>query len=165
MGAELSNDAAELMYAPKGLPRSFVRHPAQALTALSESELILHAGDVGSPSALDALRDLSPVVAVRGNRDKGEWACELPDVEVVEAGAHDIYLLHDLAELDLDSVTAGFRIVVSGHSNRPVCKDRAGVLYLNPVSAGPRRFSLPITVACLRIDADRVGADIIDLSV
>jgi uncharacterized protein len=137
----------------------------QALTALSDSDLILHAGDVGSPSVLVALRELAPVVAVRGNNDKGEWARDLPDVEVVEAGVHYIYLLHDVQELDLDPVAAGFRIVVSGHSHQPSREERAGVLYLNPGSAGPRRFNLPITIACLRVDADSVQANIIDLSV
>jgi len=137
----------------------------EALTALNGSDLILHAGDIGSASILEALHELAPVVAVRGNNDKGEWARALPDIEVVEAGIHHIYLLHDIQELDLDPVAARFRIVVSGHSHRPSQEDRAGVLYLNPGSAGPRRFNLPITVACLHVDADSVQADIINLSV
>jgi putative phosphoesterase len=137
----------------------------QALTALSGTELIVHAGDIGSLSVLEALQNLAPVVAVRGNNDKEAWARDLPDVEVVEASAHYIYLLHDIQELDLDPVAAGFRIVISGHSHQPSQEDRAGVLYLNPGSAGPRRFNLPITVAWLQVEAESVQANIIDLSV
>ena len=136
-----------------------------ALATLSGSRLILHAGDIGSASVLDALRPIAQVVAVRGNCDTGPWAQDLHAVEVVEAGAHLIYLLHDLHTLDLDSLAAGFRIVISGHSHKPACQERNGVLYLNPGSAGPRRFKLPVTVARLRIDATRVGVEIIELSV
>jgi putative phosphoesterase len=137
----------------------------EALAALSESRLILHAGDIGSLSVLDALMAIAPVVAVRGNCDKGPWAQELPGVEVVEEGAHLIYLLHDLKELDLDPAAAGFRVVISGHSHKPAQQEREGVLYLNPGSAGPRRFKLPVTVARLRFDATHVDVEIIELSV
>ena len=125
----------------------------EALRALEGSELIIHAGDVGRPEILDALKALAPVVAVRGNVDTQPWAAELPVTAVVEAGAATIYVLHNLAELDLDPVAAGFQIVVSGHSHKPANTTRGGVLYLNPGSAGPRRFSLPITVA--RLDLRR----------
>jgi putative phosphoesterase len=137
----------------------------EALAALSGSRLILHAGDIGSTSVLDALRSIAPVVAVRGNCDTGAWAQDLPEVEVVEEGAYLIYLLHDLHKLDLDPADAGFRIVVSGHSHKSAHQERNGVLYLNPGSAGPRRFKLPVTVARLRFDATHLGVEIVELSV
>ena len=119
----------------------------QALAALAGSDLIIHAGDVGKPEILERLRTLAPVVAVKGNIDKGTWASALPETAVAEAGAALIYVLHDVHELDLDPVAAGFHIVVSGHSHKPSHSERAGVVYVNPGSAGPRRFRLPITVA------------------
>jgi uncharacterized protein len=125
----------------------------EALDALEGCELIIHAGDVGRPEILGALKALGPVVAVRGNIDTQAWAAELPPTAVAEAGPATIYVLHNLAELDLDPVVAGFQIVVSGHSHKPANATRGGVLYLNPGSAGPRRFNLPITVA--RLDLRR----------
>ena len=129
----------------------------QALAALAGSELILHAGDIGSPEVLEALRQIGPVVAVRGNNDKGPWAQELADTEIVEAGGVFFYVLHDAAQLDLDPRAAGFAAVVSGHSHRPKVEERKGVLYLNPGSAGPRRFKLPITVARVEVGGGRVS--------
>lgn len=120
-----------------------------ALRALAGSELIIHAGDVGKPEILDALRALAPLVAVRGNVDKGAWASALPSTAVAEAGPVLIYVLHDVHDLDLDPAAAGFGMVVSGHSHRPARAVRSGVLYVNPGSAGPRRFRLPVTVARL----------------
>lgn len=137
----------------------------EALVELNGSRLILHAGDIGSASVLEALRAIAPVVAVRGNCDKGPWAQDLHEVEVVEESACLIYLLHDLHSLDLDPAAAGFRIVISGHSHKPSQQERNGVLYLNPGSAGPRRFKLPVTVARLRLDSAHVGVEIIELSV
>lgn len=125
----------------------------EALRALKGCELIIHAGDVGRPEILGALKALAPVVAVRGNVDTQPWAEELPVTAVAEAGPATIYVLHSLAELDLDPVVARFQIVVSGHSHKPSRTERAGVLYINPGSAGPRRFSLPITVG--RLDLQR----------
>ena len=122
----------------------------EALAALRGSELILHAGDVGRPEILDDLQKLSPVVAVRGNVDNGDWAARLPLTTVVNAGSLTIYMLHDVKQLDLDPRAAGFNIVVSGHSHQPACTERDGMIYLNPGSAGPRRFQLPVTIA--RID-------------
>jgi len=122
----------------------------EALAALAGSDLIIHAGDVGNPAILARLRTLAPVVAVRGNIDKAAWADALSMTAVVEAGSARIYVLHDVKELDLDPAAAGFHIVVSGHSHKPSRSERAGVVYVNPGSAGPRRFKLPITVA--RID-------------
>lgn len=120
-----------------------------ALQALAGSELIIHAGDVGKPEILQRLRTVAPVVAVRGNIDTGEWAAALPATAVVETGRARIYVLHDLQELDLNPASAGFHVVISGHSHKPSRTDRDGVIYLNPGSAGPRRFRLPITVARL----------------
>jgi putative phosphoesterase len=136
----------------------------EALKALGGSELILHAGDVGSPEILDALGKIAPVVAVRGNNDKEGWARALPRDEVVEAGAISIYLLHDLKEIDLDPLAAGFRVVVSGHSHQPSVREENGVLYINPGSAGPRRFALPVSVARLKVAGARAGAEWIALA-
>ena len=123
----------------------------EAVEALRGSELIVHAGDVGNPKILEELRKLAPVVAVRGNVDTQEWARALPLTAVAEVGAVLIYVLHDVNALDLDPVAAGFRLVVSGHSHKPGKIERDGVLYVNPGSAGPRRFQLPATVARLNL--------------
>jgi putative phosphoesterase len=121
----------------------------EALIALQGSDLIIHAGDVGKPDILDQLRSIAPVVAIRGNIDKGAWADRLPMTAVVEAPSARIYILHDLKQLDLTTAGAGFNIVISGHSHKPGQTQRSGILYINPGSAGPRRFRLPITVARL----------------
>jgi uncharacterized protein len=125
----------------------------RALEALRGSELIIHAGDVGKPEILTALRQLAPVIVVKGNIDKGSWASELPATAMVEAGPATIYVLHAIEELDLNPVAAGIQIVVSGHSHKPSRTERSGVLYINPGSAGPRRFRLPVTVARLDLAA------------
>jgi len=125
----------------------------EALRALEGCELIVHAGDVGKPEILDDLRAIAPVVAVRGNIDKGDWASRLPLTAVVPAKSARIYVIHDIHELDIDPAAAGFAIVVSGHSHKASREERSGVLYLNPGSAGPRRFRLPITLA--RLDLGR----------
>jgi uncharacterized protein len=124
----------------------------QALDALRGSELILHAGDVGKPEILTALRDLAPVIAVRGNVDTADWARALPETAVAEAGGVRLYVLHDLHALDLNPAAAGFRVVVNGHSHQPGKFERDGVLYVNPGSAGPRRFQLPASVARLHLE-------------
>ncbi len=136
----------------------------EALTALEGSDLIIHAGDVGKPGILEQLRAVAPVVAVRGNVDKGAWAFELPMTAVAEAHSALIYVLHDIQELDLDPAAAGFNIVVSGHSHKPSHTERSGVMYLNPGSAGPRRFQLPITVARLDLRQLPWSVAFIDLS-
>lgn len=123
----------------------------QALAALQSSDLIIHAGDVGNPEIIEQLHAVAPVVAVRGNIDRGYWAAQLPVTAIVEAGAARIYILHDIKQLDLDPVTTQFNIVISGHSHKPARTERSGVLYVNPGSAGPRRFHLPITVARLNL--------------
>jgi hypothetical protein len=125
----------------------------QALRTLEGSDLIIHAGDVGDPEILKALKTLAPVFAVRGNVDTDPWALALPETEVIETAPATFYVLHDVHALDLDPVAAGIHIIVSGHSHKPARAERHGVLFLNPGSAGPRRFDLPVTVA--RIDLSR----------
>ena len=137
---------------------------AKALTALKGSDLIIHAGDVGKPGIIEQLRAMAPVVAVRGNIDKGAWASQLPMTAVVEAHSVLIYVLHDIQQLDLAPAAAEFDIVVSGHSHKPSRIDRSGVVYLNPGSAGPRRFQLPITVARLDLRRSPWSVEFIDLS-
>jgi putative phosphoesterase len=135
----------------------------EAVEALKGSELIVHAGDIGGPEVIEALRAVAPVVAVRGNNDRGRWAEEFPPYDVAEVGATYLYVLHDLKELDLSPEASGFRVVVSGHSHKPLAVERRGVLYLNPGSAGPRRFKLPVTVARLNVNGDDAAAEIINL--
>jgi putative phosphoesterase len=135
----------------------------EALHALEGSELIIHAGDVGKPEIIDALNSIAPVVAVRGNVDTESWASALPETEVVEAGAATIFVLHDIHALDLNPAAVGFHIDVSGHSHKPGRSERDGVLYLNPGSAGPRRFQLPITIARLDLAQTPWKVDFIDL--
>ena len=135
----------------------------EAVAALQGVDLILHAGDVGSLDVLKALKDIAPVSAVRGNNDKGAWAEELPHSHVTELGTISIYMIHDVKELDLNPGAEGFQVVVSGHSHKPTVNEREGVLYVNPGSAGPRRFSLPITVARLKVSGESVAAEVVDL--
>lgn len=134
----------------------------EALQALAGSELILHAGDVGSPRIVEKLEEIAPVEVVRGNVDHGEWASELPNSLMLPLESVVLYLHHGhlvRAEEDLE----GFGVVVQGHSHRPVVMERDGVLYINPGSAGPRRFRLPVTLARLQVDGDRAEAELIDL--
>jgi putative phosphoesterase len=136
----------------------------EALTALRGSDLIVHAGDVGDPDILRQLRKIAPVVAVRGNVDTEAWARrELPETAVAQAGDVSIYVLHDVHALDLDPVAAGFQIVVSGHSHKYLRSEKDGVVYINPGSAGPRRFTLPITVARLDLGTTPWKLDFVDL--
>ena len=135
----------------------------EALQALAGVERIVHAGDIGSPDVLDALERVAPVTAVRGNNDRGGWAKTIPETEVVEVGGVSLYLLHDLHELDLEPRAAGFAAVISGHSHQPRVDERDGVLYLNPGSAGPRRFKLPISLARLTVTRGRVQARLVTL--
>jgi putative phosphoesterase len=135
----------------------------EALQALRGSRHIVHAGDVGDPAVLEALSRIAPVTAVRGNNDKGPWAKALRETEVLQVDATRIYVIHDLAALDLDPAAAGFRVVVAGHSHRPKQELRGGVLYVNPGSAGPRRFKLPIAVARLELSAGGVAFELQEL--
>jgi putative phosphoesterase len=137
----------------------------EAVEALRGSELILHAGDVGKPEILEELRKIAVVVAVRGNVDTEAWARALPETAVAEAGAALIYILHDVKALDLNPAAAGFRMVVSGHSHKPGKSERDGVLYINPGSAGPRRFQLPVTVARLNLGEKPWKVEFVELDV
>jgi putative phosphoesterase len=134
-----------------------------AVAALYASDLIIHAGDVGDPQILERLRAVAPTFVVRGNVDTSAWADALPLTEVVQVGNQQIYVIHNLADLDLDPRAAGFAAVISGHTHRPHAEIRNDVLYLNPGSAGPRRFTLPIAVARLRVSGSRIAHEIIDL--
>jgi putative phosphoesterase len=127
------------------------------------SDMILHAGDVGAPGILERLKAVAPVVAVRGNVDTGGWGQTLPLTEVIQAGPVMIYMLHILQDLDINPAGGGFHIVVSGHSHKPTQNEKDGVLYVNPGSAGPRRFQLPVTVARLDLAARPWRVEFIDL--
>lgn len=122
-----------------------------AVERLVHVDHIIHAGDVGSPDVIAGLREIAPVTAIRGNIDTGEWASDYPDTDVVALDGRLLYVLHNLNELSLDPAAAGFDVVVSGHSHQPKIETIAGVLYLNPGSAGPRRFTLPISLATLEL--------------
>ena len=137
----------------------------EAVAALRGSHTIIHAGDIGRPEVLDALRALAPTYAVRGNVDTQGWAARLPATVVVEVRRLRFWLLHDIAELDLDPAAAGFAAVIFGHSHKPSIEMRDGVLYLNPGSAGPRRFKLPVTIARLRVSGTTIRPEIVELDV
>ena len=132
----------------------------EALDTLSGADLIIHAGDIGSIEVIDQLRELAPVEAIKGNIDKAPWAAVFPNDTTVNFGGKQIYVLHNLNDLDIDPVAAGFDIVISGHSHAAKINRNQSVLYINPGSAGPRRFKLPITVALLKINACKLDAQI-----
>jgi putative phosphoesterase len=135
----------------------------EALHSLRGSQHIIHAGDVGEPEILDQLATIAPVTAVRGNIDKARWARRFAETEVVELGGISIYVLHDLAQLDLKPEAGGFRVVVYGHSHVPKQETKNGVLYLNPGSAGPRRFKLPVTLGRITVSGGELVAEILVL--
>lgn len=135
----------------------------EAVAALRGSDYIIHAGDVGDLGILVELAAIAPVTAVRGNVDRDAWARDLPESNVLQIGSIAIYVLHDVSRLDLDPAAAKFSAVVLGHSHRPTQEHRNGVLFFNPGAAGPRRFSLPVTVGRLRISASQLSAEIITL--
>jgi hypothetical protein len=134
-----------------------------AIEALRGSDLILHAGDVGNKEILEVLAQIAPVTAVRGNVDTASWARALPESQAVEVGGLSIYMLHNIGELDLSPKTAGFRVVVYGHSHQPKIEEKNGVLFFNPGSAGPRRFTKPVSVGRLNIEGGEVQPEIIKL--
>jgi putative phosphoesterase len=134
-----------------------------AIDALRGVEHILHAGDVGDASILEALRDVAPVTAIRGNIDVGGPCSHLPASEVVTLQGHTFYMLHDRQALDLDPAAAGFSAVISGHTHKPLLEWRHGVLFMNPGSAGPRRFSLPVSIGLLTIGADGLQPQLVTL--
>lgn len=137
----------------------------EALQVLREVKLIIHAGDVGAPEILTQLKTIAPVFAVRGNIDTQAWARELPETTVVEAAGVSLYVLHNLQELDVKPAASSFHAVISGHTHQAEQHERGGVLYLNPGSAGPRRFRLPVTVALLEATERPLRAKIVPLPV
>ncbi|MGH8209237.1 MAG: metallophosphoesterase family protein [Steroidobacteraceae bacterium] len=132
----------------------------EALQALAGVEHIIHAGDIGGPAVIDTLRNIAPVDAVRGNNDKEAWAAKLPLWLALEFEGVGVHVLHDIKELDIDPAAAGFAVIIAGHSHKPGVTERDGVLFVNPGSAGPRRFSLPVTIAYLMVEAGTARADI-----
>jgi putative phosphoesterase len=137
----------------------------EAIAALQGTELIVHAGDVGKPAVLDALRAVAPVVAVRGNVDRGPWATSLPETVSVSVGMHRVLVLHIIAELSIDPASEGYAAVIFGHSHKPSIQTRGGVLYINPGSAGPRRLRLPITLARVRVQGSAIEPELVELDV
>jgi putative phosphoesterase len=136
----------------------------EAVERLAGVDHIIHAGDIGRPDVISELRKIAPVTAVRGNIDRDEWAAGYPQTELVELAGRFFYVLHNLAELDLDPIAAGIAVVVSGHSHQPKIETVGGVVYLNPGSAGPRRFSLPIALATLDLSGDALRPCMVSLS-
>lgn len=137
----------------------------EALQALQGAEHILHAGDVGDPQILTSLAKIAPVTAIRGNIDEGGTCGHLPTIELIELGGRSIYMLHDVKKLELNPEAAGIAAVVFGHSHKPTVERRRGVLFLNPGSAGPRRFELPVSVAWLHIEPHGLNPQIVTLTV
>jgi putative phosphoesterase len=136
----------------------------EALRLLEGSDAIVHAGDIGDEKILETLRGIAPVTAVRGNNDTSPWARSIAETEVLQAGEALIYVIHDLALLDIDPGAAGMHAVISGHSHKPRSEVKDGVLFVNPGSAGPRRFKLPISVGSLRIEGTRITAELREIS-
>jgi len=132
------------------------------LDVFHDVDVILHAGDIGCAEVLQKLEAVAPIIAVRGNNDEGEWSDKIPEQRTTKVGAVSIYMLHDLKQLKI-SGGESFQVVISGHSHRPHIENRQGILFVNPGSAGPRRFKLPVTVARLTIHRQKVSADLIHL--
>jgi putative phosphoesterase len=137
----------------------------EAVKALAGVELIIHAGDIGNPQVLEALTRIAPVHAVRGNTDRADWAAALPLTRVVEVGGVLIYVLHELFTLNLDPAAAGFAAVIFGHSHSPHMERKNGVLYLNPGSAGPRRFTLPVSLAFVNVQGNSLHPELVKLNI
>lgn len=136
----------------------------QVYDAFAHVERIIHAGDIGNENILRDLENIAPVTAVRGNMD-GEWACKLQRTEVLEVTGNLIYIIHDIARLDLDTDASGTKVIISGHSHRPSAGMHDGVLYMNPGSAGPRRFTLPVSLGLLHFEGDSIKPELITLKV
>jgi hypothetical protein len=137
----------------------------EALAFLGGSNHIIHAGDITGPEILGPLEAIAPLTVVRGNNDRGAWATAIPPTAVLRIGPVAIYVIHDLKELPIDPALEGMRVVVAGHSHKPSQVERGGVLYVNPGSAGRRRFALPVSVGELLIDGDRVTARLVTLDI
>lgn len=136
----------------------------EALSALQGCEQIIHAGDIGKPEVLDGLRAIAPLEAIRGNIDTADWAQPFPERLDLRLGGLTLHVLHDLKQLDIDPLAAGIDVVIAGHSHKPKVERRDGVLYINPGSAGPRRFSLPISLALLELNNGDAQVELISLS-
>lgn len=136
----------------------------EARAFLVGCDYIVHGGDIGEPTILDELAVIAPLIAVRGNNDTQPWAARLPVTEMIRVGNVFVYVIHDLAELDIDPGAAGVRVVVSGHSHQPMMEERDGILYVNPGSSGPRRFKLPISVGEIIVSGTAVRARLVHLS-
>jgi len=137
----------------------------EAVASLTGADYIIHAGDIGDASILKRLSAIAPVTAVRGNNDKGAWTSRIPDREVLQVGAAIIYVIHDVSELGVDPVAAGFHAVIFGHSHRPSIESRQEVLFINPGSAGPRRFKLPVSLGWLTVSGTSIKARLVELTV
>ena len=137
----------------------------EAVQALRGAQAIIHAGDVGHEEILYGLKKIAPLTVIRGNIDTSAWASKLPATNALEIAGTSIYVLHNIDELDLDPAAAGFSAVIFGHSHRPLMEDRKGVLFFNPGSAGPRRFSLPISLGRLTIEDGKLTPELIELKV
>ena len=135
----------------------------QALAALKGVDLIIHAGDIGKPEVLQALETIAPLVAIKGNIDNDLWADSLPETKALKIGAAHLYVIHNVKELNFAPASRGFQVVISGHSHKPSVVTQDGVLFVNPGSAGPRRFKLPVAMAKLRLDGRNLRAKIIYL--
>ncbi len=135
----------------------------QALAALSGVDLIIHSGDIGKPEVLESLKTIAPVVAIKGNIDRDRWAASLPETKALKIGDARIYVIHSVNELDFSPASRGHQVVISGHSHKPAVVTRDGVLFVNPGSAGPRRFKLPVAVGKLYVNHLDVRAEIVYL--
>jgi putative phosphoesterase len=138
---------------------------AEARAFLAGCDYIIHGGDVGGAAILEDLEALAPVIAVRGNNDGESWAKGLRETELIRLGGIFVYVIHDLSQLDIHPAPLGIRAIVSGHSHKPLIEERAGILYINPGSCGPRRFKLPISIGELRVEGGNVSARIVELAV
>lgn len=137
----------------------------EALSALKNVELIIHAGDIGKPEVLTALKSIAPVIAIRGNNDRETWARNIPDIFQLSVNNVPIYITHDVNELEIDPAADGFSAVISGHSHKPGIVNHDNLLFLNPGSAGPRRFKLPVTVARVDMHGSQLRAKIVELKI
>ena len=137
----------------------------EAIEALQGVDLLIHAGDIGKPEVLDALKAIGPLVAIKGNNDIAAWAKPLPDTRLVQTAYTRLFVIHNVKELDCDPATKGYDVIISGHSHKPSIVTRDGVLFVNPGSAGPRRFKLPVAVGKLFIQNQKVNAELIELRV
>nr|HEV8010570.1 metallophosphoesterase family protein [Bradyrhizobium sp.] len=136
----------------------------EAIKQLAGADHIIHAGDIGAPEVIEGLRRIAPTTAIRGNIDIGEWAKDYPDSELVVLGGRSLYVLHNLKEIKLDPAASGFDVIISGHSHRPKIETKNGVLYVNPGSAGPRRFKLPTAVAIIALSDGLIVPQILEIA-